>query len=113
IDVVYYTSRAIDIITRNYTAPFRMKSLLPQAKLKDFLLSVQNLLNVFFHIRNDGKVDIIDRESILDTPAIDISKYMVNKWEMGEQKNTTLKFSFEHDKNDICFQERWEDIDDL
>ena len=115
IDNIYisYRSFAIDTIRRHYNAPFRMKSLLPDIKLKDFLLSVQNMLNVFFHIRNDGKVDIIDRESILDTPAIDISKYMVNKWEMGEQKNSTLKFTFEHDKDDMYFQERWEDIDDL
>lgn len=108
-----YSSVAIDIINRNYRTPFRKKSLLPEIKLKDFLLSIQNLLNVFFHIRPDGKVDIIDRESILEDPAIDISKHIVNNWEIGEQKNTTLKFTFEHDKDDIFFQERWEDIDEL
>ncbi len=110
---VSYVSFAIDTIVRNYAVPFRYKALLPQIKLKDFLLSVQNLLNVFFHIRRDGKVDIIDRESILDAPALDLSKYIVNKWKMGEQKNTSLKFMFEHDKDDMYFQERWEDVDDL
>lgn len=112
-DFVKYYSYKIGQIFRDYEKTFQFKNLLPKIQLKDFLLSIQNLLNVFFHFRSDGKVDIIDRESIFSNPAIDISSYMVNQWELEISKSVALKFSFEHDANDMFFQERWEDIDDL
>lgn len=105
--------RKVEGISRDYSAPFQYKNLLPKVQLKDFLLSVQNLLNVCFHFRRDGKVDIIDREAIISGPQLDLSKYMVNGWEMGLQKDVTLKFSFKHDKDDMYFSERWEDIEDF
>ncbi len=92
---------------------FFYKNLVPRIKLSDFLLSMQNLLNVFLmprkHIR---EMDLIDRESIFTEPAINISEYLVGKWKMGEKKNVTLKFSFKHDSNDTYFQDGWENLDD-
>ena len=57
-------------------------------------------------------MDIIDREAIIDSVPIDIDKYLVNGWNMGERKDVTLKFLFNHDSNDSMFSEKWEDIDD-
>lgn len=104
--------QGIELIKRNYEGTFQLKNLLPKITLKDFILSIQNALNVCFHFRHLGKVDIIDRETILTGTAIDISEYMINAWEMGERKDVTLKFKFNHDDNDTFFKERWEDIED-
>ena len=57
--------KLIDFITRDYNGKFKYKDLVPKIKLPEFLLSVQNLLNLCFFFRNDGKVDIIDRETII------------------------------------------------
>jgi hypothetical protein len=105
--------RLVDGVTRDYLGKFYYKDLLPQIKLKDFLLSVQNLLNVCFYFRAGRKiVDIIDRESIITGYSIDIEEYLMGFWEMNNKKDITLKFTFEHDDADIIFQERWENIDD-
>lgn len=98
-------------MVRDYPA-FKYKWLLPKVKLPEFLTGLQNLLNLCFHFRQDQKVDIIDREKILSTPAFDLQKYMVGQWDMDERKDVTLKFCFEHDKDDTFFQEQWEDLDD-
>ncbi len=98
---------------RRWVDKFVYKNLLPKIRMKDFVMSIQNLLNVFFHFAPDQKiVDIIDRESILDGEAIDIEKYLTNFRNKEEKKNNTLKFSFEHDSNDLIITERWEDISD-
>ncbi len=104
--------KIISTITRDYSATFKYKDLLPKITLKNFILSIQNALNVCFHFRHLGKVDIIDRESIITGDVTDLSKYMLNTWEMGERKNLTLKFAFTHDNDDTFFKERWTDIDD-
>jgi len=105
--------RIVNEFIRDYSGSFKFKDLLPKIKLKDFVLSIQNLLNVCFHFRHDGKVDIIDREEILTNPAFDIGKYMINQWEITEKKDVTLKFTFQHDDDDTIFKERWEDVDDV
>jgi len=107
------TLSATSSIKRSYDGTFTYHDLLPKINLKDFFISIQNLLNVCFHFHADGKVDIIDREKIITDPAIDISDYLVGTWDMGEKKDVTLKFLFNHDKNDVMFAEKWTDIDDL
>lgn len=107
-----YTKFSIQTISRTYDATFRYRDLIPKIKLKDFLLSIQNLLNVCFHFHRDGRVDIVDREAIITAASIDIGKYLVKGWNKGEQKDVTLKFLFSHDNNDILFSEKWTDIDD-
>jgi len=105
-------SFVIDFMYRNYNGTFKYRDLLPKVRLKDFILGIQNLLNVCFHFLPGGKVNIIDREAIVTSTPIDINSYMVAEWEIGEKKDVTLKFSLEHDKDDTYFQERWEDVDD-
>lgn len=104
----------VDVIRRDVTGTFLYKQLVPQIRLKDFLLSIQNLLNVCIFFRPGRKiVDIIDREGILTGTAINIEQYLTGFWEIGEKKDSTLKFTFSHDKSDMQFTEGWEDIDDL
>ena len=112
IQAVTYSVGSIQNITRSYDGIFRYRDLLPKIKLRDFILGIQNLLNVCFQFHDDGKVDIIDREAAIDSVPIDIDKYLVNGWNMGERKDVTLKFLFSHDSNDSMFSEKWEDIDD-
>jgi hypothetical protein len=112
IQAITYSIGSVQNITRSYDATFRYRDLIPKIKLRDFILSIQNLLNVCFHFHNDGKVDVIDREAIIDSVPIDIDKYLVDGWEIGERKNVTLKFHFSHDNDDSMFSEKWTDIDD-
>ncbi|MCA1759928.1 MAG: hypothetical protein LC658_09180, partial [Bacteroidales bacterium] len=107
-----YSYSSVQRIARSYDASFRYHDLIPKIKLKDFLISIQNLLNVCFHFHTDGKVDIVDREAIIDSEPIDIGSYFVGAWDIGEKKDVTLKFLFNHDSNDLLFSEKWVDIDD-
>lgn len=99
-------------VFRSYDGTFKYKNLLPQIKLPDFILGIQNLINVAFHFRMDDQVDIIDRETILSGNSIDLEEYLLGNWEIGEKKNTMLRFIAEHDEDDAWFQERWEDIEE-
>ena len=112
IPAVTYTVGSVQNISRTYDAQFQYRDLLPKIKLKDFLISIQNLLNVCFHFNPDGKVNIIDREAIINSDPIDIGNYLIGTWDMGEKKDLTLKFIFTHDDNDLMFAEKWIDIDE-
>lgn len=104
---------AVDIIKRHVNDKFYYKDLLPKIELKNFILGLGNLLNVFPYFRPGRKiVDIIDRESIITGDYIDVEKYLTGFWLIEEKKNEALKFNWEHDENDQIFQEGWEDIDD-
>lgn len=109
---ITYTTGDIQDIIRSYDGTFKYRDLIPKIQMKDFVISIQNLLNVCFHFHPNGKVDIIDRETIMDSVPIDISEFMLGAWYMGEKKNVTLKFLFSHDDADLMFSEKWEDIDD-
>lgn len=110
--ITEYIVYKLNYIFRSYDGTFQYKNLLPKIKLKDFLLGIQNLLNVVFVFKPNRKIDIIDRESIFTGDAIDIDAYMLDEWDKGEKKDVTLKFSFTRDDDDTFFQERWTDIDD-
>jgi len=110
LDKIGYTVSHI----KRHVNTFFYKSLLPKIKLKNFILGTGNNLNVFFHFLPGRRVvDIIDRESILTDPAIDVRKYLLGYWTINEEKDSTLKFTFDHDGNDLLFSERWEDISDF
>lgn len=103
-----------NIITRirRYVDKFTFKECLPQMELKEFVMGFQNLLNVFIHFVPGRKiVDIIDREGLLNEAPIDIEKYLTGQWEINEKLNNELKFSFDHDSNDMLISERWNDIE--
>ncbi len=108
----YFTTYSINTFNRAYSGTFIYSNLLPSIQLKDFIMGISNLLNVAFHFRGDGKVDIIDREAIVTGDTIDISDYMLGTWILDEKLDVTLKFLFSHDSNDTLFNEYWEDIDD-
>jgi hypothetical protein len=90
--------------------PFNYADLLPRVSMKDFLLGIQNSLNYIFFFKTDSTVDIIDRNSILTSPSIDIAKYIVGDFSPGEQKNVRLKFKPEYDKDDKLFGSGFEDL---
>ena len=93
----------------SYVTP---KNHLPKMKVGDLILSTQNLMNVCFHFLPDNTVNILSREKILTDPATDLDKYFLGVWEIGEQKNVALKFTREHDSNDLVFSERFNDLSD-
>lgn len=101
----------VETVRRFYNDTFKYKDLLPRVKLADWILSTQNLLNVCFFFKRNNKVDVLDREAILNGTAIDIEKYFIGDWVMGEKLDVTLKFMFSHDSDDLYFAERWTDID--
>lgn len=91
---------------------FNYANLLPKVKYKDFLIGIQNYLNFVFQFKNDGTVNIIDRNAIFTRPVTDITAYQVGTWNMGEKKDVTLKFISEIDKNDGNFDGEFEDLSD-
>ncbi|WP_372650998.1 hypothetical protein [Draconibacterium sp.] len=93
-------------------AAFNIHDLLPGIDVKKLLLSSQNNFNTFFWFNNNRTVQIIDREAVLKGDPFDLSKYRVSEWRVGERKDVTLKFSWEHDNNDSAFNELWEELDD-
>lgn len=102
-----------EITTFNWQlSSFDYRNFLPKVKYKDFLLGLQNYLNFVFHFRNDGRVNIIDRNAIFDRPVIDISAFQVGQWNKGEKRDVTLKFISEFDKNDGLFDKEFEDLTD-
>jgi len=102
---------------------FRYADLMPRISMKDFLIGLQNFLNVFFFFRSDMRVDMIFRENIIDkkvfnglsydtvTP-IDLDQYMRGEWVLGDRKDVTLKFTTEVDKEDRLFGQDWHDLSD-
>lgn len=93
-------------------APFDYKDLLPKISLRDFLLGIQNSLNYIFRFRNDGKVDIIDRNAIPLNTAINLQPYLAGSWEMGERISRRIKFNPAVDDNDAMFGSDYEDLTD-
>lgn len=92
------------------TENFKLNKLLPEIKLNELLLSVQNLTNTFFHFTGIDDVDIIDRESLFDIAPFDLSPYRVSRWLPGTRHNKILKFGFQHDSDDQEFNENFTDI---
>jgi hypothetical protein len=97
---------------RTYDNKFIARNHLPKMKLGDLILSTQNFANVCFHFLPNNTVAILSREKIVTDPATDLESYFLGVWEIGEQKNVALKFSREHDKEDLIFSERFNDLSD-
>ncbi len=112
VDTQKATAKEFNSISRYYTGYFKYAQLLPAVSFKDFLLSLQNLSNTCTHFKAQNKIDILDREAILSGTADDLSEYMVDVWEIGEQKDITLKFTFEPDNSDNIISERFKNLDD-
>lgn len=89
---------------------FDYHGLLPRVSMKDFLLGLQNYLNYVFVFRSLGKVDIIDRNAILEGEAFDLDPWFSGDWIIGERKSVTLKFISEFDKEDRMFGQQYHDL---
>lgn len=92
--------------------PFNYADLLPKISMREFLLGIQNTFNMIFLFGRNNKVQIIDRNEILNKPAIDLDKYKLGFWEIGEKKQVTLKFLPEYDKEDSLFGSEFHDLTD-
>lgn len=101
----------VTVITWATTA-MNYKYMVPRISLADFMLSIQNFLNVAFVFKNNMKVDIVDRENILTGEAVDVDGYFLGEWVIGEKKDSTLKFVSEYDPNDSLLADDFHDMSD-
>ena len=84
--------------------------LIPGINVGEFILGLQNMLNIVFQFKDDKRINIIDRLSILTMDPFDLSDYFLGEWIIGERKNTTLKFISEYDKNDAIIADNFHDL---
>lgn len=102
------TSIVWSIGTFNYT------DLLPRVTLKDFLIGIQNYLNYIFVFKPGCKIDIVDREAVMDpadgSNVTDLDEHFLGDWIIGEPKDVAIKFVSEFDKEDRMFGQEYHDL---
>lgn len=91
---------------------FDYADLVPKISLKNFLLGIQNTLNMIFVFDRFHKVHIVDRNEILKETPIDLDTYKLGFWDIGEKKQVTIKFMPEYDKEDTLFGAEFNDLSD-
>lgn len=108
-------SAIVDIITDVVwgTDKFNYKDCLPKMAMGDFLISLQNKLNIVFDFNGLDEVRIIDRETVLKSEAFDLEKYAVGDWDLGTRKDVCIKLKSDQDSNDAAFNDAWQDLSDL
>jgi hypothetical protein len=89
---------------------FNYVRLIPHINVGSLILGLQNLLNIAFQFRNDSRVNIIDRESIITMEPFDLDKYFLGEWIIGERKDLSLKFITEYDKDDSVIGDNFHDL---
>lgn len=92
--------------------PFGYKNLLPRVAMKDFILGLQNYLNYVFVFRSLEKVDIIDRNAVVEGEAFDLDPYFSGQWVIGQRKQVSVKFMAEFDREDRMFGQEYHDLSD-
>lgn len=97
---------------RGYSNLMFPKNHLPKMKLGDAILSIQNLFNVCCHFLPNGTVNVFSRDAIIQGNSIDLDDWFLGTWEIGEKKKVALKFTREHDDDDLIFSERYTDLSD-
>lgn len=97
---------------RSYPELFKITNHLPKMTLGELLVSTQNLFNLVIDFLPNNVVNIYSRDGILKAEAIDVDKFAIGEWQSDEKKNVTLKFSREHDSNDLVFSEYFTDLSD-
>lgn len=108
-------SAIVDIITDVVwgTDKFNYKDCLPKMPLGEFLIGLQNKLNIVFDFNGLDEVRIIDRETVLKSEAFDLEKYAVGDWDLGTRKDVCIKLQSDQDNNDAAFSDAWQDLSDL
>ncbi|MBV5334821.1 MAG: hypothetical protein JZU49_03340 [Sulfuricurvum sp.] len=91
---------------------FTYADLVPKISLKDFILGIQNNLNLVFHFKQDKTVKIIERNNIPSNAPYDLDAYFLGFWSIGERKDLTLKFEQKLDEKDEIFDNVWHDLSD-
>ncbi|HAH24951.1 MAG TPA: hypothetical protein DCL77_14555 [Prolixibacteraceae bacterium] len=113
---VYYETKSIGTevysYNRDYDGNVWIKNHLPKMSLGDLLIGVQNLFNVVFHFLPNKTYRIISRETVMAQDSIDLDRYFIGTWSIGEKKCVALKFSREHDGNDLVFSSGYKDLSD-
>jgi len=89
---------------------FNYSDLLPAISFKEFILGIQNFLNIVFRFSNDREVKVINRNEVPDAVPYDLSDYFLGHWSIGERKDVTLKFIPEPDSDDEMFSQDWHDL---
>lgn len=108
----FVTIEEITGVVWRVTEAIDYADLVPRIALKDFILGLQNYLNIVFHFRDDKRVSILDRDTILKGDPIDLDEYFMGDWMIGEKKDVTLKFISEYDPDDSMMGDEWHDLSD-
>lgn len=113
-ETLTYTDEEVNRITAIYWHFDKVyyNRLVPHIALADFILSLQNYLNIVFVWKAGHKVDIIDRDEIVDSTPLDINDYFREEWIIGERKDVTLKYIAQYDKEDRMFGDEFHDLSD-
>jgi len=90
--------------------PINYADLLPQIAMKDFLLWIQNFLNIAFHFQNQN-IKVVNRNDIPDATPYSLNDYFLEPWSLGERKDVKLKFITENDQDDELNSD-WHDLTD-
>lgn len=91
---------------------FDEADLLPPVSIKNFILGIQNLINICVVFHDNGTASIIDREAVPEKEPVSIDEFFTGKWEMGDKKNVVLEFAMQHDTNDALFGSYYQDLTD-
>jgi len=91
---------------------FTYADLMPKISLKNFILSLQNWLNITFQFKIDKTVKVISRNDIPDQTPYTLDSYFLRPWSIGERKDVSLKFIQEQDSKDEIFDNIWHDLSD-
>ena len=89
---------------------FNVTDLLPPVSIKNFILGIQNLINICIVFHDNGTASIIDREAVTEKAPVSIDNFFTGKWELGEKKNVVLEFAMQHDTNDALFGSYYTDL---
>lgn len=106
IEIIQVTDTSWSVGTFSYA------DLVPKISLKDFILSLQNWLNVVFYFRADKTVHVINRNSIITAEPYNLDAYFMGFWDLGERKDVSLKFIQEQDEKDEVYDNVWHDLSD-
>jgi len=91
---------------------FTYADLVPKISLKNFILSLQNWLNITFQFKIDRTVKVISRNDIPGQTPYSLDSYFLRPWSIGERKDVSLKFIQEQDSKDEIFDNIWHDLSD-
>lgn len=93
---------------------FKATDLLPDDwTVKDFILGIQNFLNVLLDFSdNSNEVKIVDREGIFSKPAIDLEAKLIALPELDPEISKRIVLKFGIDQNDFFWRDNYTELTD-